>query len=43
MKKVLLLFVSTLFISTSFVSCSSDDDKGSSDLETLSYWKMEFL
>lgn len=35
MKRVLLLFVSTLFISASFVSCSSDDDKGSSDSEAL--------
>ena len=38
MKKILLLFVSTLFIGASVVSCSSDDDKPNNSAKIVGKW-----
>lgn len=38
MKKILLLFVSTLFIGASLVSCSSDDDKSGGSNAIVGKW-----
>ena len=40
MKKIIVLFVSTLFVGASLVSCSSDDDKPSNSAKIVGKWHL---